>query len=180
MFCKVFQTISFICCKTSVCNLTKNNTSSLEYFTFSNDLIVSDPETRRGLYHIETSLFHLETRLVSTWRDRRHERFKLCLKFLKPIQSRREFSSVSNDCFALPYIFSLVFLFEKVLIYRLWAFRCSFCLFFIINTLFFDPQLIQNWSLTSIFDPHEKQNLTSAITHFVILKFMLFLVVCLI
>ena len=137
MFCKVFQTISFICCKTSVCNLTKNNTPSLEYFTFSNDLIVSDPETRRCLYHIETSLFHLETRLVSTWRDHRHERFKRCLKFLKPIQPRHEFSSVSTDCFALPYIFSLVFLFEKVLIYRLWAFRCSFCLFFIINTLFF-------------------------------------------
>ena len=130
---------------------------------------------------MEASLYHLETRLVSIWRDRHHKRFKRCLKFFKPIQPRHEFSSVNTNCFARYLIFFLsFFFFEKVLILRLCAFHCFFCLFFIITTFLFDPQLIQNWSLTSIFDPHEKQNLNSAITHFVILKFMFFLSVCLI
>ena len=102
---------------------------------------------------LESALSNPETFYFQTVQVWCFVRFKRCLKFLKPIQSRHEFSSVSTDYFALPYIFSLVFLFEKVLIYRLWAFRCSFCLFFIINTLFFwsavDTKLISDihfWS----------------------------------
>ena len=45
-----------------------------------------------------------------------------------------------------------------------------FYLFFILTTLFLDPQLIQNWSLKSVFDPHQQQN----ICYVVILRFMLF------
>ena len=51
MFSKEFRAISFICYKMSVCNLTKNNTPSLTCFAFSNDSIVTDPETRHKLKH---------------------------------------------------------------------------------------------------------------------------------
>ena len=49
MFCKEFRAISLFCYKMSVCNLTKNNTPLLAYFTFWNDSIVTNFETHDKL-----------------------------------------------------------------------------------------------------------------------------------
>ena len=49
IFCNEFWAISLLCYKTSVSNLSKNSTPSLAYFTFSNDSIVTDRETRHKL-----------------------------------------------------------------------------------------------------------------------------------
>ena len=74
--------------------------------------------------------------------------------------------------------FFLFCFFSKRYSFKDFVFLVAFSVSFSFSVLFFlIRSYMQNWSLTSIFDPQEQQNLTSAITHFVILivlRFMFF------